>query len=367
MSENNAEPTAGRPESRPEPTATGPTGVTPADATPAGKTSSGATATASDAGAPGRIAPGAGGSVPAVSRRDPADGTGAAGAVDGVMPDGVAADGVTADGGAADGGAADGGADGPTDIAAILNSPAWIRYLPAEHVKAAAKFTGAGAMIKSMNALQARLGEALFPPGEDAAPEAVARFYEKLGRPAEAAGYEPPALEGVRLDGGQLDTFRGWAHAAGLTQAQFADLVGRQMQAVREEQAAKDTAHAKAHAALAEDWGGEAEGRYELARRSAVVLFSDEQRRALGLAEDPRDWPAPFARALADIAPTFASHRHLARSDRDAGRSDRDLKAEAGRLRDAPDYWSDAGKQQRVAEIYEALYGTGPATGPGAV
>ncbi len=363
MSENNAEPTAGRPETRSESTATGPTGVTPADATSAGAAQSGAT----PSGAVATAAPGVGGSVPAVSRRDPADGTGAAGAVDGVMPDGVTADGGAADGGAADGGAADGAAGGPPDIAAILNSPAWIRYLPAEHVKAAAKFTGAGAMIKSMNALQARLGEALFPPGEDAAPEAVARFYEKLGRPAEAAGYEPPALEGVRLDDSQLDTFRGWAHAAGLTQAQFADLVGRQMQAVREEQAAKDMAHAKAHAALAEDWGGEAEGRYELARRSAVVLFSDDQRRALGLAEDPRDWPAPFARALADIAPTFASHRHLARSDRDAGRSDRDLKAEAGRLRDAPDYWSDAGKQQRVAEIYEALYGTGPATGPGAV
>ena len=132
--------------------------------------------------------------------------------------------------------------------------------------------------------MSGKLGEAIFLPGKDATPEEVAAFRAKLGVP-EAVDKYPTAIEGLKLDEAQMKEFAGIAHKAGLTPAQFKDLVS--FEATRasamdakqkaELQTAEDT-HQKE---LAAEWGEKFAQRENQMKRVAQLA---------GLPSDPKEW-----------------------------------------------------------------------------
>ena len=65
-------------------------------------------------------------------------------------------------------------------------------------------------------------------PGEHATPDEMAAFYNALGRPEKADGYDTKGLQipkGVELDDTQLKEFREFAHRNGLSQKAFAAML----------------------------------------------------------------------------------------------------------------------------------------------
>lgn len=98
------------------------------------------------------------------------------------------------------------------------NLPAWMSQLPddirsdAETVKQLSKFQKIGDLGKSYAALEAKLGRSVVIPAKDAPPEEVKAFYEKLGRPAEAAKYG--------IDDKNADAFKELAFRHNLTDEQ---------------------------------------------------------------------------------------------------------------------------------------------------
>jgi len=248
---------------------------------------------------------------------------------------------------------------GPADASGGLDSQNWLRHVPAQHLKAAGKFKSFADFVAGYADLESRLGQALFPPGADANPEALARFQERLGRPKAPAGYRAPeAPDGVVLDEGKLDLFRDKAFEIGLPQQQFEALVGWEIESQQALQVEVAQQHRRAHQALHGTWGEDAAANYEKARRVADILFDADERAALQLSQRPEDWAAPLVAALARISPSFEDHKFLARGERDIGRSDDALVDELNGLMAEPDYWQDEAKQRRARQINEALYGT---------
>ena len=117
--------------------------------------------------------------------------------------------------------------------------PAWHEQLPPELKGNAglAEYQKVGDMAKALLDLKGKAGVEL--PGENAGPEALAAFWEKLGRPKEPGGYS----FAKDAENGEIARM---AHAANLTESQAAALFGQmksfgtaRMQAMREAQTAE--------------------------------------------------------------------------------------------------------------------------------
>ena len=81
-------------------------------------------------------------------------------------------------------------------------------------------------------------------PGKDATPEQWAEFYNKLGRPEAADGYELPVPEGD--DGAFAKQASAWMHEAGLSKEQGAKLAAKWNELAATQQAAQAKAEADA-------------------------------------------------------------------------------------------------------------------------
>ena len=252
------------------------------------------------------------------------------------------------------------GASADSDVvAAALRGADWIRHVPVEFAKTAAKYRSFGDFIKAHGELQSKLGQALFVPSADAGPEDVSRFRRRLGQPKAASDYQLPDVEGVDFDQERVDGFRDAAFAAGLTQAQFADVVKWEVATASRIEAQAQAEAQRGHKRLAETWGEDAPGQYEKARRVVSVLFNDDERQRFNLNDEPKSWPPDVVAAMARISPSFAEDRHVGGNDRDLGRSEDRLLGELDRLQGAADYYNSADKQRRAREISERLWGTG--------
>jgi len=94
-------------------------------------------------------------------------------------------------------------------------------------------YTSSEAAAKALVHAQRSLGASVQVPTETSTPDEWGKFYEKVGRPTEASGYEitPAGLpEGAEWDTERETRFREAAHAAGLTQRQVEALVSFDIQ-----------------------------------------------------------------------------------------------------------------------------------------
>ena len=212
--------------------------------------------------------------------------------------------------------------------------------------------------MKAHGELQSKLGAALFIPGKDASDEDKARFFERLGRPKDAGGYKAPEVEGVTIGEDRQKAFFEAAHGIGLTQGQVEALMTWELENGKFAQVAAEKAHTGAHWKLGEAWGEDAVANYEKARRVGDILFSEGQRKTLGLGADPKMWSAELVSALASVSPSFMDHPHLGKAQRDLGKDQDELNSELDELMKKSDYYTNPQHQKRAREISEALYGT---------
>ena len=90
----------------------------------------------------------------------------------------------------------------------------------------AQKFKTPEAALRSYIELEKTLGKDKIPiPGDNASPEEMESFFKKLGRPDDPSGYKVEMPEGVKLNEEAFEMYKGLAHKAGLTNAQFGRMV----------------------------------------------------------------------------------------------------------------------------------------------
>jgi hypothetical protein len=142
-------------------------------------------------------------------------------------------------------------------------------------------------IIDSYRNLEAKIGDSLRPPGNDASHEEWQSFHSRLGCPDTATGYEFGMPEGLAedfpYDAESAGRFSEWAHEAGLSPRQAQSLHDRFVQNMSGQftaaQQASETAVDEAHSALVDAWGEPSTERYrrnvELANRALRELGGD--------------------------------------------------------------------------------------------
>lgn len=101
-------------------------------------------------------------------------------------------------------------------------------------------------------------------------PEQSKEFFRTLGMPSAAEEYEAPKIEapeGVEVNAAQMEAFKAIAHSAGLTKAQYTNVVTAFMKGQVDSASVKVDEHKVAMKALAEEWGMATDS-----RTSAAVL-----------------------------------------------------------------------------------------------
>lgn len=102
----------------------------------------------------------------------------------------------------------------------VQNQPSneWLASLPEEiRAEGALKqFKDVGSLAKSYIHLNKKRNDSLVLPGEDAKPEEVEAFYNKLGRPESPDKYELKLPEGVQANEEMLKGFKELAHKNGI-------------------------------------------------------------------------------------------------------------------------------------------------------
>ena len=96
--------------------------------------------------------------------------------------------------------------------------PAWMAQLPEDlrNDKALSQFTKMGDLAKAYKELALKKDNEIVMPGENAKPEEVEAFYQKLGKPEKAEGY--------KIEGDKADAFKALAYKINLTQNQASSL-----------------------------------------------------------------------------------------------------------------------------------------------
>jgi hypothetical protein len=144
----------------------------------------------------------------------------------------------------------------------------------------AEKYKTPAEAAKAYRELEGKLGSAIFMPKDDDA-EGQAKFYERLGRPRDAAGYTLPALpEGATIDGDMFASTAKLAHKHGMPKKQFEgffrDIVTERHTKATAAQAEMTAKRNEAMAEVHAEFGGAKETKTELARRAARVLGVDK-------------------------------------------------------------------------------------------
>lgn len=119
--------------------------------------------------------------------------------------------------------------------------------------------------------LTAKLGKAIFKPGDDAKPEDVAAFHKALGVPEKPDEYEFPKTEGVEHDPKMLEWAKGMFHKAQLNKDQ-AGIISQgwdsfMAEMVKADQEASIAAMKAADDALKVEWKADYDKNIELTRR----------------------------------------------------------------------------------------------------
>jgi len=173
-----------------------------------------------------------------------------------------------------------------------------------EHVNLAKKFTSLGALSKSYANLERQIGNSnkVAVPSDHSTPEEWDSFYNRLGRPETAEGYELKKPESLRDDLWSEDAakeYSTFAHKLGLTKSQATELAAWQQGRVGGEVTKHDEAlaanQAESIAALKKEWGAEYATNVASAKRGANLAGGQE------LVDHPLANDPIFIRAMAKI------------------------------------------------------------------
>jgi len=134
------------------------------------------------------------------------------------------------------------------------------------------------------------MGEHLvIPEAEDA--EGWNDIYNKMGRPETSDAYELKYEGDIALDDDLTSSFKQFAHGLGLTQKQFNDIVGFQLDAIAAQETAfgtqLDTTKAENVELLKQKYGIQYDAKMTSARATADSLGIYETLNSKGLASDP--------------------------------------------------------------------------------
>ena len=129
-----------------------------------------------------------------------------------------------------------------------------------------------------------KAGRGVILPKDDATPEEMSAFYNKLGRPENADGYKLPIPEGQSPEFAK--TAAGWFHEMGLSAKQAEGLTGKwnefQAQAAEAAEAQYAQQSTLDEQELRREWGKDFDAHAELARRARREAgLTDEEGRAL--------------------------------------------------------------------------------------
>ena len=158
------------------------------------------------------------------------------------------------------------------------------------------QFTDVGELAKEHINLQRLVGgEKVTKPTEKSPPEDWDRFYNQLGRPAEAAGYDLGDFhvpEGLPWDPALQDKMMGAFHSAGLSQQQ-ANKVMREYLEVQtgawgELQQQIEQGAQESDKSLRNEWGSAYAGNVELSMRAFKATFGDQSGNIAELVVDGR-------------------------------------------------------------------------------
>jgi hypothetical protein len=156
------------------------------------------------------------------------------------------------------------------DVVSFLNSDGtfkegWQEALVPEDfrgLRAYGTFTDLKGLLKQVgnqDKVLSRNGRTIVPPSDDATPTEKDMFYEALGRPKEASGYKIEVPQGMEVNKENLADMQARAYKAGLTQAQFKELVSYNNEIVaKNAEAAKTQQEAQRVATendLKKEWG----------------------------------------------------------------------------------------------------------------
>ena len=111
-------------------------------------------------------------------------------------------------------------------------------------------------------------------PGEDSTPEEVSAFYQKLGKPETAEGYELPELaEGDAYDETMMNAVKQYAFDKNMSNEQLNGMVETYLNEAR---LAQDRIATQTEDALKQEWGGDYDKNIEISRRALRELAPEE-------------------------------------------------------------------------------------------
>lgn len=165
---------------------------------------------------------------------------------------------------------------------------AFLDNIDQQYHKTASAFDSKNALAKGYDELFTKMGTAVQIPTNQTAPEEIAAFYNKIGRPETKEGYDSfktsELPEGMNYDEEFEMTMRGIAHEAGISKAQMVKLVKayNDYQIATFGQVRDENLRlvAEGEKALKENWGGEYDKNFEIAERACAELIPNEELRA---------------------------------------------------------------------------------------
>ena len=248
----------------------------------------------------------------------------------------------------------------------------WLNDLPEdlradEHVQ---RYKTAADAAKALIEGRKALSNAIQLPGKDASEADKAKFFNQIGRPESADGYELPEIEGYEftdVDRASLKGMQEFAHGIGLSKTQFSQMLGWQTQTALSNAKASQDARAKATAegfkALDEDWGPAKDENYAIASKAkALIGLTDKELDALGdaLSTEPGKGHALIVKALHRIGSRAMEGDLGGELDRDvpgelAGKSIGELKDMHAAMMREPDYWNNNTTQAKTRRIFQRI------------
>jgi hypothetical protein len=130
-------------------------------------------------------------------------------------------------------------------------------------------------------------------PNADSSDEDKSAFYNKLGRPEKADGYDLKPPEGLKYEDAELDEFKTVAHKIGLTDTQTNALFewhgGLSVKNAEAGSLKEKEALQTSELALKKDWGNAYDQNFALAMRAVKTFANEDSVEALerGLGNDP--------------------------------------------------------------------------------
>jgi len=152
--------------------------------------------------------------------------------------------------------------------------PPDVQALP--NFKSLEKFKDPAAVAKSYLHLESLAGRSVTIPGPEASQADQAAFWAKVGAHDSAEKYVVPVAEGQTVDAGMLQPFQAAAHAAHLTQDQWAAMVSAfKASPLGDNRAALEAMSTESTRLLKAEWGGAFDHR--LGNAEAAVAYVDRQ------------------------------------------------------------------------------------------